>query len=74
MQQLIDELQDEVKHHQAGFQRLAELLARLADDFVEMHDVGAIELEYWETALEVVEMFYQTKKKVSIGFLLPRGF
>lgn len=40
---------------------------RLADDLVQMHDCGAIELEYWETARLLVEQYYEVKVKVIIG-------
>jgi hypothetical protein len=43
------------------------ITARLADDLVEMHSVGAIELEYWETARLLVEQFYDVHTKVMIG-------
>ena len=43
------------------------VVARLADDLVEMHSVGAIELEYWETARLLVEQYYNVFTKVMIG-------
>ena len=38
-----------------------ELLERMADDFVQMHNETAIDLGYWETAREVVERFYDVQ-------------
>jgi hypothetical protein len=38
------------------------LLATLADDFVELHRVGGIELEQWETAHKFVKLFYTTEE------------
>ena len=43
------------------------VVARLAEDLVEMHSVGAIELEYWETARLLVEQYYNVFTKVMIG-------
>ncbi len=43
------------------------VVARLAEDLVEMHSVGAIELEYWETARLLVEQYYDVHTKVMIG-------
>ena len=40
---------------------------RLAKELVEMHDCGAIELEYWETARLLVEQYYEVFNKVIIG-------
>lgn len=44
-----------------------ELLQRMAQDLVEMHEQTAIDLGYWETALEVVERFYNVFVDVTIG-------
>ena len=43
-----------------------ELMERLAEELVDMHHQTAIDLGYWETALEVVERFYDTEVKVRI--------
>ena len=43
-----------------------ELMERLAEELVDMHHETAIDLGYWETALEVVERFYDTEIKVRI--------
>jgi hypothetical protein len=42
------------------------LLQTLADDFVELHNVGGIELEQWETAYKFVKHFYHTEEMVQI--------
>jgi hypothetical protein len=42
------------------------LLQTLADDFVELHGVGGIELEQWETAYNFVKHFYNTEEYVQI--------
>jgi RNase P/RNase MRP subunit p30 len=44
-----------------------ELLERLADELVEMHNGTYIELSTWETAREVVERFYEVDIIVAIG-------
>lgn len=38
-----------------------ELLKQLADDFVDLHKCGGIELEHWDTAKRFVDEFYRTK-------------
>lgn len=43
------------------------IVARLADELVEMHNATAIELEYWETARLLVEQFYNVRTVVVIG-------
>jgi len=45
----------------------SELLEQLADDLVEMHNATGIELQYWDTALKFVELFYNTYPSVTIG-------
>jgi hypothetical protein len=42
------------------------LLSELADHFVELHNVGGIELEQWETAYNFVKKFYHTEEMVQI--------
>ena len=37
------------------------LLQQLADDFVDLHKRGGIELEHWDTAKQFVDNFYRTK-------------
>lgn len=41
-----------------------ELLARMADELVDMHQGGYIDLLHWETALEIVERFYTVNGKI----------
>ncbi len=43
-----------------------QLLQTLADDFVDLHNVGGIELEQWETAYNFVKHFYHTEEVVEI--------
>jgi hypothetical protein len=43
-----------------------ELLERLAEELVRMHNETAIDLGYWETAREVVERFYDVKVTLEI--------
>jgi hypothetical protein len=42
------------------------LLHTLADDFVDLHGCGGIELEQWETAYNFVKHFYNTEEYVQI--------
>jgi hypothetical protein len=42
------------------------ILNELADHFVELHGVGGIELEQWETAYKFVKHFYNTEEMVQI--------
>jgi len=42
------------------------LLQTLADDFVDLHGCGGIELEQWETAYNFVKHFYHTEEMVQI--------
>jgi hypothetical protein len=42
------------------------LTSQLADDLVELHNVGGIELEQWETAYNFVKKFYHTEEMVQI--------
>jgi hypothetical protein len=44
-----------------------ELLERIADDLVQMHMEGGIDLAYWETAMEIVGRFYYTSIGVEIN-------
>lgn len=39
----------------------------MAEDLVSMHEQTAIDLGYWETALEVVERFYNVFVDVTIS-------
>ena len=48
-------------------ERLERVAEKLCADLIEMHKVGAIELEYWENARLLVELFYDVKTKVDIG-------
>jgi hypothetical protein len=41
-------------------------IKKLADDLVEMHGCGAIELETWANAYELVKTFYHTEEVVQI--------
>jgi hypothetical protein len=43
-----------------------ELLNELAYHFVDLHNVGGIELEQWETAYKFVKHFYNTEEMVQI--------
>jgi len=43
-----------------------ELVSKLADDLVELHNVGGIELEHWNTAYEFVKIYYNTQEQVQI--------
>ena len=45
-------------------ERIAE---KLAADLVQMHKDTAIELQYWEHALRLVDYFYNTYSSVEIG-------
>jgi len=42
------------------------LASQLADDLVELHNVGGIELEQWQTAYEFVKIYYNTEEIVQI--------
>jgi hypothetical protein len=42
------------------------ILSTLADEIVELHNVGGIELEQWETAHKFVKLFYNTEEVVEI--------
>lgn len=42
------------------------LASKLADDLVELHNVGGIELEQWDTALEFVKIYYNVEEVVEI--------
>jgi hypothetical protein len=44
-----------------------EVAERLATELIQMHKDTAIDLGYWETALELVERFYRVK--VTVEFL-----
>jgi hypothetical protein len=44
-----------------------ELMARIADDLVQMHNDTGIHLGYWETAMELVERFYHVNVEVIVG-------
>ena len=43
-----------------------ELLKRMADNLVEMHEQGGIELGYWNVGLEVVKRFYEVNIDVTV--------
>ena len=43
-----------------------ELLERMAEDLVQMHLEGGIDLAYWETGMEIVGRFYYTSIEVTI--------
>ena len=43
-----------------------ELLERMAEDLVLMHNDTGIDLGYWETAKEVVERFYWVTTEVIV--------
>lgn len=42
------------------------LLNELAFHFVDLHNVGGIELEQWDTAYQFVKHFYNTEEQVQI--------
>jgi hypothetical protein len=42
------------------------LLERLAFEIADLHNVGGIELEQWETAYQFVKHFYNTEEYVQI--------
>ena len=42
------------------------LASQLADDLVELHNVGGIELEQWQTSYEFVKIYYNTEEVVEI--------
>jgi len=42
------------------------LLNELAFHFVDLHNVGGIELEQWDTAYQFVKHFYNTEEMVQI--------
>jgi hypothetical protein len=42
------------------------LASQLADDLVELHNVGGIELEQWQTAYEFVKIYYNTEEVIEI--------
>jgi hypothetical protein len=43
-----------------------ELLERMAEDLIAMHNETGIDLGYWETAREIVERFYYIDIQVKI--------
>ena len=43
-----------------------QLLKRMADDLVEMHEQTGIDLGYWNTGLEVVKRFYEVDIDVTV--------
>jgi Tat protein secretion system quality control protein TatD with DNase activity len=43
-----------------------ELLERMADELVSMHNETGIDLSYWEAAKEVVERFYNINASVVV--------
>lgn len=43
------------------------LSEKLVEDFISMHEVGAIELEYWENARLLIEQYYEVSTRVDIG-------
>jgi hypothetical protein len=47
-------------------QKMYGTIKKLADELVEMHGCGAIELESWETAYSLVKLFYNTEEVVQI--------
>lgn len=42
------------------------ILMKLAEDLVEIHSVGGIELEHWESATEFVKRFYHIEERVQL--------
>jgi hypothetical protein len=43
------------------------LLEKLADEIAELHNVGGIELEQWDTAYQFVKVYYNTEEMVQIA-------
>jgi hypothetical protein len=43
-----------------------QLIKKLADELVELHQHGGIELESWETAYNLVKLFYNTEEVIEI--------
>lgn len=43
------------------------LTRRVVDDLIEMHSVGAIELEQWDNAKRLVNLFYHVNTQVVVG-------
>lgn len=43
-----------------------EIIKKLADELVELHQIGGIELEAWETAYNLVKEFYHTEEIIQI--------
>ena len=46
--------------------KLFEIAPKLADELVELHKHGGIELELWDTAYALVKEFYHTEEIVQI--------
>lgn len=42
------------------------ILSTLADDFVDLHKCGGIELEQWQTAYNFVKIYYKTREETKI--------
>jgi hypothetical protein len=49
-----------------------QLLEKLADELVEMHNATGIELEQWDTAYKFVKNFYNTEEQVQIRILTKK--
>lgn len=48
-------------------EQLKLIAEKLAADLVQMHRDTAIELQYWENGLRLVDYFYDTRSSVEIG-------
>jgi hypothetical protein len=48
-------------------EQLKLIAEKLAADLVQMHRDTAIELQYWENGLRLVDYFYNTRSAVEIG-------
>ena len=48
-------------------ERLERIAEKLTEDLIQMHRDSAIELQYWEHALRLVDYFYNTYSSVEIG-------
>jgi hypothetical protein len=46
--------------------KLFEIVPKLADELVELHNATGIELEQWDTAYALVKEFYHTEEVVQI--------
>ena len=55
-----------VKETAMEISNVYQLIKKLADELVELHQHGGIELESWETAYNLVKLFYNTEEVIEI--------